>query len=145
MRVLVIRFQFTEQHVEERDVKQLTSKMGRRTKPISDRAHKLEREVSNAHEGEFVAEGSRGLIFLEGLCPRQTLNRVSLVALAKVFAAIAHIPFYRDFTRRRSLVIKWFDDNIDRLEPVAAILEISTGLLQSPSSIHSGQSSEGDD
>jgi hypothetical protein len=119
--------------------------MGRVRRPISDRANKAESEVSNDHVGDFVAEGSRGMKFLDKLCPGQILTREALVALAKVFAAIAQVPFYRDFTRRRVLVIKWFDDNIDKLEPVGAILDISTGLLQRTTFRESGESSDGSD
>jgi hypothetical protein len=47
-----------------------------------------------------------------------------------VFSAITGIPFHRDFTRRRSLVIKWFNDHLARLEPSRPLFTLETETLQ---------------
>jgi hypothetical protein len=91
---------------------------------ISDRAHRSEREISDGHMGGFSAEGSRGLAFIQRMCRPYRLTRESLVVLAQVFSAISGVPFRRDFTRRRTLVIKWFDDHIERLEPLGALIAL---------------------
>jgi hypothetical protein len=96
---------------------------------ISDRGHRREREISDEHLGEFSPEGSRGLDFIQRLCNSRSLTRESLVVLAQVFSAISCIPFHRDFTRRRSLVIKWFDDHIDRLEPLGPLFTLESESL----------------
>jgi hypothetical protein len=94
---------------------------------VSDRAHCSEREIAEDHLGEFTPIGSRGLEFIEGLSGTPYLTRKSLILLARVCARVADIRFPRDFTRRRELIIKWFDDHIDKLEPLeATILEIDT-------------------
>jgi hypothetical protein len=96
---------------------------------LSDRGHKREQEISDLHTGGFSADGSRGLRFLERICPGHNLTRESLVALGRVFSLISGVKFPRDFTRRRILVIKWFDDNIDGLEPVGSILQLDATFV----------------
>jgi hypothetical protein len=100
--------------------------MGRTRHRVSDRAHKLEKEISDAHLGGFTPEGSRGMQMIDDLIPDGHPTCHSLVALAKIFSSISGIPFHRDFTRRRALVIKWFDDNFDSLQVVRTIVTIAT-------------------
>jgi hypothetical protein len=97
---------------------------------ISDRGHKPERQISDEHLGEFNPEGSRGMEFIESLCPSVSLTRESLIVLAQVFSVLSSVPFHRDFTRRRILVIKWFNDNVDQLEPFASLFTLETESLQ---------------
>jgi hypothetical protein len=83
-----------------------------------------EGKISELHLGRFTAEGSAGLRFLETLCPGHDLTRESLVLFARVCSAISGIQFPRDFTRRRDLVIKWFNDHLDRLEPLGCLITL---------------------
>jgi hypothetical protein len=53
----------------------------------------------------------------------------SLIALVNILSIIAGVPFPRDFTRRRTLVFKWFDDHFDRLAPIASVVNISSRVL----------------
>jgi hypothetical protein len=101
-------------------VNQMNQRTGRPR--ISDRGHLSEAKISELHLGRFAAEGSAGLHFLETLCPGHDLTCESLVALARVCSVISGVQFPRDFTRRRDLVIKWFDDHLDRLEPLGCIM-----------------------
>jgi hypothetical protein len=103
--------------------------MTRPRQRISDRGHKAEKEISDEHLGDFDPEGSLGLQFIRRMCPSHSLTRESLVVLAQVFAVISGIPFHRDFTRRRTLVIKWFDDNLDQLEPLGALITLEAEAL----------------
>jgi hypothetical protein len=52
------------------------------------------------------------------------LTRESLVILAQVFATITGVKFPRDYTRRRTLIIKWFDNNIELFEPVVRLIQL---------------------
>jgi hypothetical protein len=100
---------------------------------ISDRAHHPERVVSEQHLGHFKPEGSRGHEFIQRVCRYENVTRESLVALAQVFSAASGIPFPRDFTRRRALVIKWFTDHVDALEPYrAAIRPVVAPIPKNP-------------
>lgn len=91
---------------------------------ISDRGHKRERQILDEHLGDFTPDGSRGMAFIQRLSPCGSLTRVSLVFLAHVFSVVTEVPFHRDFTRRRNLVIKWFDDHIDELEPFGSLFTL---------------------
>jgi hypothetical protein len=91
-----------------------------------------EGDVSNFHQAVFVIPDSRALQFLDGLLDGEALSytRQSLIALAHIASAISGVPFPRDFRRRRSLVFKWFEDNLATLQPIACLLEISSKPLE---------------
>jgi hypothetical protein len=93
---------------------------------VSDRAHRPEKEISDTHQDGFQAQGSRGDEFIRTLVPSGNLTCQALATLAKIFSAISGIPFHRDFTRRRALVVKWFNDNLDTLEPIQSIVTLFT-------------------
>jgi hypothetical protein len=98
---------------------------------VLDRRQKLEKEISDMHEGDFVVAGSRGLKFLDAILDGEALafDRKSLIALAMLFSAISNVRFPRDFTRRRTLIIKWFDQNLEALQPIRTVLSFSYGSL----------------
>jgi hypothetical protein len=80
------------------------------------------------------------LEFLKRICHSNNLTRESLYVLAQVFSTISRVPFHRDFTRRRTLVIKWFNDHIDQLEPLGPLitLEAETTAAKPDAVPHSG-------
>jgi hypothetical protein len=77
----------------------------------------------------FKAAGSDGLRFIESLCPGHNLTRESLIVLAKAFSWISGVHFPRDYTRRRDLVIKWFDNHVDALEPLGRLFHLEAITL----------------
>lgn len=89
-----------------------------------------EREIADLRLGTFIAEGSRGMQLLQRIYPRGELTRRSLYSFASLLAALSGIKLARDFTRRKDLLIKWFDDNYDELEPYSRffVLEAATGV-----------------
>jgi hypothetical protein len=82
------------------------------------------------HLGKFNPEGSDGLSFLLSLCPCRNLTRESFIILAQVFSILTSISFPRDFSRRRDLVIKWFDDNLDQIRPFSPLFILEAEVLQ---------------
>jgi hypothetical protein len=97
---------------------------------VSDRASKPEKDISDRHQAGFVARGSRGERFIKAMIPQGNVTCHSLAILAKIFSAISGIPFHRDYTRRRALVIKWFDDHIETLRPLQTIVKVN--IARSP-------------
>jgi hypothetical protein len=95
---------------------------------VCDRVHKHEKEISDMHLGAFKAEGSQGDQFVQGMTGGVSLTRESLVSLAQVFSSLSGISFPRDFTRRRALVVKWFDDHVAVLEPLTKV--VTLGVIQ---------------
>ena len=66
--------------------------------------------------GDFQPEGSRGQLFLERYFDKQHFQVQELKALASIFSRLCNVPFPRDYTRTKALLIKWFDMNIDIFE-----------------------------
>jgi hypothetical protein len=64
-------------------------------------------------------EESPVLTVMERLVPDASLDRESLLALAKIISVLIDVPFQRMFTRRRSLIVKWFDMNLEKWEPLS--------------------------
>ena len=80
------------------------------------RAAYSERERTQFLLGDFRAQGSEGLKFLESLCPF-ALTRSALISLATVLSELINVPLDRDIKRKKELLIKWFDVNIDAVRP----------------------------
>jgi hypothetical protein len=89
-----------------------------------------EGEISKLHLGLFTAEGSPGLMFVESLSPGHNLTRESLIIVAGICSAVSGVRFPRDFTRRRDLIIKWFNDHLEKLEPIGHLLQLDAELIK---------------
>jgi hypothetical protein len=86
-----------------------------------------ERDIANFRLGDFHAESSRAAQKLRTLYPHGDLTRRSLCSFASLVSALADVKLARDFTRRRELLIKWFEDNYEALEPYLAFFELDPG------------------
>jgi hypothetical protein len=95
-------------------------------------SRECERRASDILQGEFNPKNSRVLAVLEKLTPDASLDRLSLVALTKVIGAVIGVKMPRNFTRRRSLILKWLDMHLILWEPLAhtIVLEISQKLMR---------------
>jgi hypothetical protein len=67
--------------------------------------------------GDFQASTSRTVEQLREIYPHGTWTRDSLSSFATVIGTIAGVRVGRNFTRRKDLLIKWFEDHYDVLEP----------------------------
>jgi hypothetical protein len=90
---------------------------GRRSQGEKNRADRL--------LGGFRADESRGLAFLERIIPDGSLTEPSLIVLGQIMASVCKLDFPRDFKRRRGLLIKWFDNNVDKLEPLEHVIRVA--------------------
>jgi hypothetical protein len=86
---------------------------------------KNEAEVSQTLLGDFRPEKSEAVTILESVIPDGSLTRDSLIALAQLVSAASKAEFPRNSKRRRSLIIKWFDDHLFELRILAPLLQIS--------------------
>ena len=83
------------------------------------RRHATEKAVAQSLLGDFEVKNSRGLSIIESLMGENTfesMSRNSLLSLTTVLSKLTQIPFPRNFSRRKALIVKWFDDNADELE-----------------------------
>jgi hypothetical protein len=100
------------------------------------------------HLGAFQADGSHGDVFVQALALGVSLTRESLCNLAHLFSALSGIQFPRDYTRRRALVLKWFDDHVEQLEPLGCLFSVRVSKLRQTRALVNGMgdsSSEGED
>lgn len=83
------------------------------------RRHASEKVVAQNLLGDFEVKNSRGLAIIESIMGENTfdsISRNSLLSLTTVLSKLTQIPFPRNFSRRKALIVKWFDDNADELE-----------------------------
>ena len=74
------------------------------------------RRVDKRLQG-FVVKESRAW---KAICSHygSSLNQVELLSLAEVLGHILSIKVDREAKRRKEVLIKWFDENIDKIEPM---------------------------
>jgi hypothetical protein len=82
--------------------------------------------------GDFRPEESKAVAFLERMTPNGSLTRDSLILLGEMCSAITGIDFPRNCKRRRSLIIKWFNDHLDELSPLSFLLQIDLRAKKTP-------------
>ena len=92
--------------------------MSKVDKKIS-RRHASEKAVAQNLLGDFVVKNSRGLKLIESMMGEEsfdTVSRNSLLSLTTVISKFIEVPFPRNYSRRKALIVKWFDDNADEIE-----------------------------
>jgi hypothetical protein len=93
---------------------------------VPNRSKMSEREIADLRQGDFCAQESRALTLLRQKYPID-LSRRSLYSLATVMSTLANVRLERDFARRKELLIKWFDDNYEAIEPFFQFIELIGG------------------
>lgn len=62
--------------------------------------------------GDFIPTGSAGESFLRSISPYK-LSRSQIIAIATIFSDLIAIPLSKDTRKKKALLIKWFDDNLE--------------------------------
>lgn len=94
-----------------------------RTSKAPNRKLLGEKEVAKQLIGDFKPEGSRGMTFLEKYFNKQLyVNRIS--SLGQFFSHLCNIKFPRNYKRNKTLLILWFDKNIDAIEQVSPYVNV---------------------
>jgi hypothetical protein len=83
-----------------------------------------ERAIADLRLGTFSSQGSRGLEMLHRMFPSGEMTRRAMYSFASILGALANVRLERDFSRRKDLLVKWFDDNYDVLEPFLHFVEL---------------------
>jgi hypothetical protein len=86
-----------------------------------------EREIAERLQGTFRAEGSRGWQLIEHIANGERLGRMDIWKLATVFSIVSGIRFPRNMTRRRNLIVKWFDEHADELLVYTFVIRFTIG------------------
>lgn len=77
--------------------------------------------------GDFDPYNSRGWDLIKYMTHHQ-VSRHALISLATILSGLIGIPFERDYSRRKDLVIKWFDTNYDEIIQFKDCFEIEYQL-----------------
>lgn len=83
------------------------------------RRHATEKAVAQNLLGDFEVKNSKGLSIIETIMGEnsfESISRNSLLSLTTILSKLTQIPFPRNFSRRKALIVKWFDDNAEELE-----------------------------
>jgi hypothetical protein len=88
------------------------------------RSRNTELEIAKWRQGDFQADGSSGARLIEGVAGGGKLSREMMIRVAQLFSDLSGIPFQRDWTRRRDLIVKWVDDHSQALQPLADIISV---------------------
>jgi hypothetical protein len=83
-----------------------------------------EHELADFNQGNFMAQGSRGLSLIRDKFPDGFLSRRLLLSFATIISGLANRPLPRDLTRRQILLVKWLDEGYDILKPYAQFVSI---------------------
>jgi hypothetical protein len=83
-----------------------------------------ERDIADLRLGDFQANESRAAQKLGILYPHGELTRRSLYSFASLVATLAGVKLPRDYTRRKDLLLKWFDDNFETVEPYLRFFDL---------------------
>lgn len=74
----------------------------------------------------FVMKGSQGENLIESIIGVR-LNQISLTALiqiTQIISELASIKFPRNYKRKKDLIVKWFNDNIDIIDEYKDFIQI---------------------
>jgi hypothetical protein len=93
-------------------------------RPLS-RKFMREGEIAKRLQGTFKAEGSRGWQLIGQIANGEKLGRRDILKLATLFSIVSDIEFPRNMTRRRDLIVKWFDEHADGLLMWASVIKLT--------------------
>lgn len=79
------------------------------------RSKTTEKERAKILLGDFVVKGSKGLQFIENFFDSElkVISLHSMQSFAKIFSELIKKQLPRDIQRKKSLLVKWFDDHYE--------------------------------
>lgn len=83
----------------------------------SKKRHISEGEIARRLLGNFTYLTSRSYHFFESVFPSPP-NRNALIAIGQVASVLLGIKLERAYTRKKSLMYKWFDMHLDKVEKI---------------------------
>jgi hypothetical protein len=93
---------------------------------VPSRASMSERDIAQYRLGDFQAEESRASRLMQNLYEGSMTRRL-LFSLGSLVSTLSGVRLPRDYTRRRDLLLKWFDENYDALEDYAKLFRLEHG------------------
>lgn len=83
-----------------------------------------EKTVAETLTGDFTIENSRSISIIEEMFNEkyEKICRHNLVKLAKEISKKINVTFQRNYGRRKILVIKYFDENLEKIIPIMPMM-----------------------
>ncbi|KAK8892758.1 hypothetical protein M9Y10_029999 [Tritrichomonas musculus] len=106
-------------------------KKGRKSRVPNNlsRSHVSERVVAMNLLNGFKAQGSRGeklIVEITGI-PLECISKRALSKLAYTFSVLIEIKISRNLCRKKDLIVKWFNDNEDKIKIFKSNVAIELG------------------
>ena len=94
--------------------------------PRLDRNKNSEKKIASVLMDDFDIKGSKGKALLEEIF-QQDLKNISQSGL-KVFGELVgkliNVNLTRNEKRRKGLIVKWFNDNASKIEPIKSTIKV---------------------
>lgn len=94
--------------------------------PRLDRTKNSEKKIASVLMDDFDIKGSKGKALLEEIF-QQDLKNISQSGL-KVFGELVgkliNVNLTRNEKRRKGLIVKWFNDNASKIEPIKSTIKV---------------------
>lgn len=102
----------------------MTQKRKSRVPSCLSRAKNSEKVISMNLLGNFNSQGSRGKNLIEEIVgfPLQQISRNGLIGIATVVGSLIHKDFPRNYSRKKDLIVKWFDDNCEQINKIKSFI-----------------------
>lgn len=117
---LFIKLNYSKEKIKKKSTYiSLMSKVRKaRVPPYLSRSHVAERVVAMNLLKGFKAQGSRGekLIFEITGIPLECISKTALSKLAYTLSVLTEIKISRNLRRRKDLLVKWFEENEDKIK-----------------------------
>ncbi|KAK8837603.1 hypothetical protein M9Y10_036134 [Tritrichomonas musculus] len=94
--------------------------------PRFSRKTNPEKIISRNMLQDFQIEGSRGKEVIEQMLQQKVekASRVGLIQLGNIISGLIDVKISRNHKRKKDLIIKWFDENADLIEPLVPKIKV---------------------
>lgn len=94
--------------------------------PELSRKYNTEKILARNLLEDFTASGSRGEALIEQILHQEIrkASRTGLIQLGSIVGELIGKKFPRNYTRKRDLIVKWFEDNEVLIRPFVSHLRV---------------------
>lgn len=83
----------------------------------------------------FISKGSRGEKLIEEIigCPLNKITLTGLIRVSNIISSLIDVKINRNYTRKKALIVKWFQDNEHLITPIKNNLQVvyDNGITES--------------
>ena len=96
------------------------------------RSHVPEKDISMNLLNGFIAQGSKGEKLIVEMTGTQldNLSKTALCKISDILSKLSGIKISRNILRRKDLIVKWFHDNEDKIEPFKYYVSVNFSQIK---------------